>query len=529
MVTGDERCAGDPVEQRRSDTGRARRGDVDRVVAPLGKGLRQARQARNAEAHPGVEGDFELCRGWQAAIDAGVGADDLDLEPRCAELTDLLDRRADAVGGADPVRDQGDPRPLAGAAGQLRLLRAEKRRCRCVGHGRDQGIEETADRPGDVAFAGRRGALGDRAAQAPLMGATGAAVEVGVGEVLLLEVGEQLAPAQVQADRAEPGLEQRAGVVGPDIGGDLALSRRPLADHPLRDLQDRRRIRRSGAPYVVYAHIRRTGSGEVECAGGQCHRCVRPLGSAALFAAGCGVAGAQVGEKLFRRGGRGRLRERAADVHAGVIVGAADAGAAVRLGVDRGGHVQLRRARAVSHLPDRKELGQAAAVARCQRRVDVVERVRERGGDLVLGKVRGAGLQIAGVCLQPLVVSGGDPITEDVNRLGLAGEASGQLLGDEAIGTIGELETAVDRVVVGDRDEVHPPPLGQLVNLFRGRRTLGQPQRALNPEPRELRGGGMAMHVNSGNHRRLPCSSRFCHLQNSLLAGKTCEQPGNSP
>jgi hypothetical protein len=72
------------------------------------------------------------------------------------------------------------------------------------------------------------------------------------------------------------------------------------------------------------------------------------------------------------------------------------------------------------------------------------------------------------------VVSGSDPVTEDVNRLRLAGKACGQLLGDEAIGAIGELETAVDRVVVGDRDEVHPPSLGQLVDLLGRRRALRQ-------------------------------------------------------
>ena len=65
----------------------------------------------------------------------------------------------------------------------------------------------------------------------------------------------------------------------------------------------------------------------------------------------------------------------------------------------------------------------------------------------------GAGLEIAGMCLQPLVVSGSDPVTEDVNRLGLAGEAGGQLLGDEAVGTVGQLEATVDCVVIGDGQE----------------------------------------------------------------------------
>jgi len=98
-----------------------------------------------------------------------------------------------------------------------------------------------------------------------------------------------------------------------------------------------------------------------------------------------------------------------------------------------------------------------------ERRRDVVEGVRQRAGDPVLVEVRGAGLDVAGVCLQPLVVSRSDPVAKDVNRLGLAGEAGGQLLGDEAVGTAGQLEAAVDRVVVGDRDEVHAAPLGELI------------------------------------------------------------------
>ena len=105
-------------------------------------------------------------------------------------------------------------------------------------------------------------------------------------------------------------------------------------------------------------------------------------------------------------------------------------------------------------------------MARGERGGDVVEGMRERARDLVLVKVGGAGLDVAGVCLQPLVVSGSDPVTEDVHRLGLAGEAGGQLLGDEAVGPAVELEAAVDRVVVGDRDEVHPTALGQLVDLL---------------------------------------------------------------
>jgi hypothetical protein len=107
---------------------------------------------------------------------------------------------------------------------------------------------------------------------------------------------------------------------------------------------------------------------------------------------------------------------------------------------------------------------------------DVVERVRERAGDLVLVKVGRAGLDVAGVCLQPIVVPGSDPVAEDVYRLCLAGEAGGQLLGDEAVGTARELEAAVDRVVIGDRHEVHAAAFRQLIDLLRRGGALGQAQ-----------------------------------------------------
>jgi hypothetical protein len=231
---------------------------------------------------------------------------------------------------------------------------------------------------------------------------------------------------------------------------------------------------------------------------------VRPLGGAALLATRLGVAAEQVAQKLFRRGSGRRLGEGAADVDAGMVVGAADAGAAVGLDVDRGGHVQLGGSRTVADLPDREELRQSPPVAPGQRRGDVEERVRQRADDLPLVKVGGAGLDIAGMCLQPLMVSGSDPATEDVHRLGLAGEAGGQLLGDEAIRMTGQLEAAVDRVVVGDRDEVHPPPLGKLVDLLRRGRALWQPQRPLHAQLRELRRGRVAMQINTGSHRCSP-------------------------
>ena len=98
--------------------------------------------------------------------------------------------------------------------------------------------------------------------------------------------------------------------------------------------------------------------------------------------------------------------------------------------------------------------------------------MRQRAGDPVLVQVGGAGLDVAGVGLKPVVVGGGDPVTEDVHRLRLAGEPGGQLLGDEDVGAVGDLEAAGDRVVVGDRHEVHAAPLREVVDLLRRRRAL---------------------------------------------------------
>src|SRR4051794_16380178 len=110
-----------------------------------------------------------------------------------------------------------------------------------------------------------------------------------------------------------------------------------------------------------------------------------------------------------------------------MVVRTADAGAAAGLDVDRGGHVQLCGPRAVARLPDREELRQPSPVAPSERRGDVEEGMRQGADNPLLVKVCGAGFDVAGMGLQPLVVSGRDPVTEDVNRLGLAGEAGGQL------------------------------------------------------------------------------------------------------
>ena len=188
-------------------------------------------------------------------------------------------------------------------------------------------------------------------------------------------------------------MQQAARVVGTEVGADRAASDVALAHEALDHGQHRARVDRA----AVAAAQRADGEG---------HRAVRPLGRAALLAARGRAAGAHVAEELVPGVGDRRLGERPPDVDAGVVVGARDAGAAVGLDVDGGGRVELARAGAVARLPHAEELREAAAVARRQRRLDGVEGVRERAGDLALVQVLGHLLDVVGVRLQPLVVVG---------------------------------------------------------------------------------------------------------------------------
>ena len=159
-------------------------------------------------------------------------------------------------------------------------------------------------------------------------------------------------------------------------------------------------------------------------ADGQRDRCVGPLGRAALGAPGQRPrpprtwARNSAGVAAWRRFGPG-----APDVHAGVVVAAADADAVAGGDVGRGGAVELGRAGAVANLPDAEQLGQPPAMAGRQRRCDGVVGVRQGAGDLTLVEVCRAQLDVAAVRLQPVVIIGRDAVAEHVHGLGLAPEA----------------------------------------------------------------------------------------------------------
>ena len=342
----------------------------------------------------------------------------------------------------------------------------------------------------------------DRAGELALVDPPRSAEEVGVAELAVLQQRDQPLLVDPELHRLQPRSQQRDRVVGPEVG-----ARRPMADialleHAFDDPQDRRRLRARGAVAAQRPDRQR-------------HRGVGPLRGAALVPVGAGVAGPDVRQELRGGGGGGRLGERPPDVDSGVVIGPADGGAPVGLDVHERRQVELFGPGAVAGLPDREQLGQAAAVARSQRLLHRIERMRERRGDLVGVQIRRARLDVVVVGLQPLVVVGRDPVTEDVNGLGLALEPHGQLLGDERVGQVLQCLGALDRVVVGDRHEVHPAALGELVDLARVGGAFGDVKRSLDSQLRQLGCRRVHVHVYAARfgHGSQPDGGRCAHCE----------------
>ena len=361
---------------------------MDDVVAALGQRLDDGRHGGNADLEPRVERNVDLGHRAQPAVDIRVGADHLHVEAAHAPRTDLLDRVGDAVHPADAVDDQRYARAVGVAAGQLGLLAPEERRRGAVGNrghaGVEQGQRATADVRRPPLQVGHRPV--HRRGQLALVHAAPPAIEIGVGELPLLKLMQQLVLVHIELHRGEPGAQQGERVARAQVAlaGLDSAPRVALRHHPLDDPQHGGGIRT----------LRRFAV--TEGPDGQRHRGVCPLGGAALLAVGGGVSGPDVAEELRRGVGARRLGERAADVDSGVVIGPSDGGSPVGLDVHERRQIQFLRPRAVAGLPDREQLGQPPPVARGERRGDGVERVRERGGDVVLAQVGGAGLDIVG-------------------------------------------------------------------------------------------------------------------------------------
>ena len=87
-------------------------------------------------------------------------------------------------------------------------------------------------------------------------------------------------------------------------------------------------------------------------------------------------------------------------------------------------------------------------------------------GDPLLGEVREERLGIAPARLQLRVLRLGDPEGVHV-ELAAAFQVHGELHGKEALREVREPHRALDRVVVGERDEVHSAKARPLVHLER--------------------------------------------------------------
>jgi hypothetical protein len=523
VVAADQRQSQRSPDERAGDARRTGRAHVDHVEAPVGDRVHGRRQAGNADPQTGVEGHLDLRDGRQPPVYLGVGSEHLDVESRHAALADLFDRAGHTMGRADAIGQDRHARTLAlvaaagptpageragvGDRGKLRLLIGEEGSRRRVGDGGYAGLEQTLGGHGQLGLP-RGGADRhvDGLAELVLVGATGAPVEVGVAEVLLLHVRDQLARVTVlEPDRAQPLAQQAARVLGGEVASGGPLPRVALEQHAARHRHHAPRI---GARVALRVRAR------PERTGRERDRRMRPLGGASLGAARQHLAAADVREKLLGRVRVRRFGVRAADVDAGVVVAAADPDAVARRDVRRRGPVQLLGSGPVADLPDGEQLGQAPAVARPQRRAYGVVGVGEGAGDLPLVQVCRAQLDVAGVGDQPFVVLRSDPVAEHVHGLGLAPEVGGQLLGDEHVGPVRDLQHAGDRVVVGDRHEVHAAPPGQLVHLLRRSCALRQPDGPLNAEARKLRSARVAVHVDPrglGRHA-LSCHSLTAHV-----------------
>ena len=68
----------------------------------------------------------------------------------------------------------------------------------------------------------------------------------------------------------------------------------------------------------------------------------------------------------------------------------------------------------------------------------------------------------------------------------VVGEIRGDFLAQKDAGQVGDLQHAVERVVVGERDEIHPAPAQQIVECAGLRIAVGKIE---PPEPANRRNG----------------------------------------
>ena len=280
--------------------------------------------------------------------------------------------------------------------------------------------------------------------------------------------------------RARASSGPRSPPIGAAAG--VALGHHAL-DHPQHRAPGRARASPSPRPSA------RIASAIAACA----HLAAEPCSPCALDA-----AGAHVGEELLRRGGARRLGPGAADVDArrGRRSRRRRCRRASRRR-SRPGWLSSRRARAVADLPDGEQLREPAPVARRQRRLDGVERVRERAGDLAARAGSSATTSTSPACACSHSWSSGRD-ARGRGRAPACGSPRKPAVSSSETKTSGRSAISSTPSIVSWSVIVTksmPAALGERVDLLRRRGALGQAERALDAELRDLRRGRVAVQV----------------------------------
>ena len=157
------------------------------------------------------------------------------------------------------------------------------------------------------------------------------------------------------------------------------------------------------------------------------------------------------------------------------------------------------RVRAVEGLPALKQQRGTFKVPRLQSTVLIVHGVRERMGEISPSEPPGQGVAVIPQSLLPdfVVHVRRQAPDEDMQLATILGEVGRDLLTDDDVGeaAIDEFDGAVDRVVVGECDEVHAAGTRLLVDAFGGRVAFGDIEVPERAHDGAAAGVGVTVHV----------------------------------
>ena len=126
--------------------------------------------------------------------------------------------------------------------------------------------------------------------------------------------------------------------------------------------------------------------------------------------------------------------------------------------------------------------------------------MRDGMGQICAGKIR---LQIKNVLSQTcdfVVLSLREIPDEKMNFTAIPWKISGHFLAQKDAGQRGDFQHAVERVVIGERDEIHPAPAQPFVEGARLRIAVGEVESPEEPIGRTVAKTGMQVEV--GLHRK---------------------------